>query len=179
MRLRRALPTDPAVRASGSLFLAETSAQSGSPGRRLLSAGPEPAPAAIAQRMAVTAGSDLLVRRRLMLFDSVPVRIAVSYFDPAGPEAGELAAPAFLGGGLQEIFERHGRRFGHSLETLVARPAEPAEAQLLQIEGSEPVVEILRTSYDEGGVPVHTLQTICAASRHEFVVTPRPGDGVF
>lgn len=179
MLVTRAIPTDPAVRSSNSLFLTETGAQAGTPTRKLLSSGLLPAPAAVARRMHAAEGTVLLTRRRLMSVDDVPVRLAVSYFPPDAPEAAELSQDAFVEGGLQELFGRHGRRFGRAEETLVARLPSVEEAELLRIAGSEPVVEILRTSYDEGGQPVHTLQTICAARRHVFVVQQISGDSAF
>jgi DNA-binding GntR family transcriptional regulator len=177
--VRRAIPTDPAVRSSESLFLTESAGQAGRPSRKLLSSGLFPAPAAVAARMGVEPGDDLLTRRRLMLVDDVPVRAAVSYFLPVTPETADLAGDTFIEGGLQAIYERHGRRFGRAEETLVARLPSPDEVRLLDLAEGEPVVEILRTSYDNEGTPVHTLQTICAASRHVFEVRQPADDSIF
>lgn len=179
MLVHRAVPTDPSVRSSESLFLSESTGQPGKSTRRLLSSGLAPAPANVARRMGVDPGDDLLTRRRLMLVDGIPVRLATSYFLPVTPEAPELSGGEFIEGGLQAMFERHGRKFGRADETLVARMPTPDEVQLLDIEAHEPVVEILRTSCDDQDTPVHTLQTICAASRHVFDVRQAPGDSVF
>ncbi|HEX2052937.1 MAG TPA: UTRA domain-containing protein, partial [Actinomycetota bacterium] len=153
--------------------------QAGAPSRKLLSSGLSAALPEVAARMGVEAGADVLTRRRLMSIDGVPVRLAVSYFLPEASEAAELSGGTFLQGGLQQLFDRHGRRFGRAEETLVARIPATEEAQLLQIDSADPVVELLRTSYDDAGRAVHTLQTICAASRHIFVVRQMPGDAVF
>jgi len=177
--VHRAIPTDPAVRASSSLFLTETKGQSGTASRKLLFSGLSPAASPIALRMGVEEGTQLLTRRRLMAMDGVPIRLAVSYFRPDIPEAADLSGDAFLEGGLQELFDRHGRTFGRAEETLVARMPSPEEAGLLAIQPDEPVAEIVRTSFDDSGEPVHTLQTICAASRHVFVIRQRPEDRVF
>ena len=179
MLVHRAIPTDPAVRSSSSLFLSESSEQPGAATRKLLFAGLSPAPAAVEGRMGVSEGSDLLIRRRLMLVDDVPLRVATSYFLPEAREAEELAGDTFLAAGLQELFQRHGRIFGRAEETLVARMPSDDEANLLQIPLDEPVVEIVRTSFDDNGEPVHTLQTICAASRHVFTVRQLDEDTVF
>ncbi|CAN5880852.1 hypothetical protein BH23ACT12_BH23ACT12_19490 [soil metagenome] len=159
--------------------MTEAAGRSGTPSRRLLLAGRSPAPFFIAARMGVVAGSDLLCRRRLMLVDGTPLRIATSWFLPDGPEAFELAGDSFLEGGLQELFDRHGRVFGRAEETLTARLASPEEAGVLLIDPAEPVVEIVRTSFDNQGRPVHTLQTLCAATRHVFDIGQFPGDKVF
>jgi GntR family transcriptional regulator len=177
--VHRAVPTDPAVRSSSSLFLTEAAGQQGSASRRLLFSGLSPAPEGIAERMGVSPGDDLLTRRRLMSVDEVPLRIATSYFLPDAPEAEELSGDSFLGAGLQDLFERNGRKFGRAEETLVARLPSADEARVLQISAGEPVVEIVRTSLDSADKPVHTLQTICAASRHVFVVRQVDGDEAF
>ncbi|MGW5875054.1 UTRA domain-containing protein [Nocardiopsis terrae] len=62
-----------------------------------------------------------------------------------------------------------GHRFGHAVETLTARPATPHEADLLEVPG-EWVVQVLRVSYSTEGIPIHSLETICAASRHTFPI---------
>ena len=177
--VHRAIPTDPAIRSSSSLFLSESAEHPGAPTRSLLFSGLAPAPAGIASRMGVSESAELLTRRRLMLVDGVPLRIATSYFLPNAPEAGELSGESFLGAGLQDLFDRHNRIFGRAEETLVARKPSGDEAGVLEIDADEPVVEIIRTSFDAEGEPVHTLQTICAASRHEFTVRQLDHDRVF
>ncbi|MFC7645392.1 UTRA domain-containing protein [Streptosporangium lutulentum] len=77
--VRRALPTDPAVRASASLFMTESAKQGVRPGRRMLYVGAEPAADHIASALRVEPGTDVLARRKLLLADDVPVRIATSY----------------------------------------------------------------------------------------------------
>jgi DNA-binding GntR family transcriptional regulator len=177
--VHRAIPTDPAVRSSRSLFLAESSEQSGAPSRKLLFSGLSPAPPVVAGRMGVAPETGLLTRRRLMLVNEVPIRLATSYFLPEAPESAELSVDSFLGAGLQDLFDRHGRTFGRAEETLVARKPSAEEAELLAIAAGDPVVEIVRTSFDAAGEPVHTLQTICAAGRHVFDVRQLDRDEVF
>lgn len=172
----RAIPTDPAVRSSESLFLTETGNQ-GTPSRRLVEVGITHPPDHIAEAMG--ASTTLIVRRRLMSVNGIPVRIANSYFPAGAPESADLLADGFIKGGLQKLFERYGRRFGRSRETLTARPPSEQECQMLELAPRDPVVQIVRTSYDPDGKPVHSLETICAASRHLFVVTQLPGDCVF
>ncbi len=145
----------------------------------MLFCGLSPAHPSVIESMGVVPGEQVLTRRRLMLVDGVPLRIATSYFLPEAPEVDELRGDGFLQGGLQELFERHGRVFGRAVETLIARQPTNQESELLAIGAEEPVVEIVRTSYDREGKPVHTLQTICAAKRHVFVIAQRPGDEAF
>lgn len=74
------------------------------------------------------------------------------------------------GPSLQSAIEALGYRFGHAEEYLVARPPGETEAETLRLDPGEWVVEVLRTSFATDGTPVHTLQTVCAASRHVFPI---------
>ncbi|MGQ0678116.1 MAG: GntR family transcriptional regulator [Actinomycetota bacterium] len=165
------------MRSSESLFLTEAEQQTGSPGRRLLEVGVGYPPDHFAEFMG--ARTPVIIRRRLMTIDGVPVRIANSYFPAQAPEADDLLGDGFIDGGLQKLFESHGRRFGHARETLTARAATSQEAEVLELGSTDPVVQIIRTSFDAQGEAVHTLETICAATRHVFVVTQLPGDTAF
>jgi GntR family transcriptional regulator len=61
-----------------------------------------------------------------------------------------------------------GYTFGHAEETLTARPATPFEAEALELDSGEWVVQVLRASYSSEDRPIHTLETVCAATRHVF-----------
>lgn len=169
--VQRALPTDPAVRGSASLFVTEAERQGIRADRRMLYVGPEPATAPVAEALGVAAGADVLARRKLLLANGVPVRVATSFFrlDLFGgtpiAEAGDFVRPS-----LQSAIEALGYRFGHAEEYLVARPPGETEAETLRLDPGEWVVEVLRTSFATDGTPVHTLQTVCAASRHVFPI---------
>ncbi|WP_405086269.1 hypothetical protein [Microbispora sp. NBC_01389] len=74
--VRRSLPSQPAVRASASLFLTEAERQGVRAGRTMLYVGPEPAPGHVAAGLRVEPGTPVLARRKLLLADEVPVRVA-------------------------------------------------------------------------------------------------------
>ena len=177
--VRRSLPTDPAVRAGSSLYLAETAGQGLALRRQLVQAGPQPAPAHVAERLGLTPGQPAWARRRLFFADEVPVRLSTSWFLVELAEGTPLGDPDFVGEGLQAHFEGRGLRFGRLLETLTARPPTAEEAAALELSAPEPVVQILRSSYEAGGLHVHTLESICAAGRHLFEIRPLPDDRVF
>jgi len=179
--VQRALPTDPAVRGSASLFVTEAERQGIRADRRMLYVGPEPAPAPVAEGLGVAgraagaprvgAGGAVPARRKLLIANDVPVRVATSFFrlDLFGgtpiAEAGDFVRPS-----LQAAIEALGYRFGHAEEHLVARPPAGTEAETLRLDPGEWVVEVLRTSFATDGTPVHCLQTVCAASRHVFPI---------
>lgn len=177
--VERSLPTQPEVRASASLYLAEAERQGVTPGRRMLDVGTEPCPAGVAAGHGAAAGDPVFVRRKLMLADGVPVRIATSYFPLALAEGSPLEAPDFVPGGLQEALEGMGCRFGRADETLTARLPTWYEAEMLELAPEVPIVQVLRSSYDASERPVHTLETICAADRHIFRIQQATAADVF
>src|SRR5438128_979266 len=99
-------------------------------------------------RLRVAEGDDVVVRRKLMSANGIPIRISGSYFLPAFAEETGLDQADFIEEGYQVLFERHGRRFGHAVETLTGRMPTPDEAHTLQLAADVPVVHVLRTSYD-------------------------------
>ena len=136
--------------------------------------GREPAPAYIAARVGCREGDPVFARRKRMFADEVPVRIATSFFAVELAEGSPLADPQFVPGGLQVALEAMGHRFGRSVETMVARRPTDQERTVLDLDDDDPVVQIVRSSYNTDDQPVHTLETVCAASRHVFHI--RPGD---
>ncbi|GAA3135344.1 GntR family transcriptional regulator [Streptosporangium carneum] len=177
--VRRALPTQPAVRGSASLFMTEAGAQGIRPSRRMLHVGPEPASDHVAAALRVEPGTEVLARRKLLLADDVPVRIATSYFRLDVFGGTPICAPDFVRPTLQAGIEALGHRFGHAEEHLVARPPVGFEAETLLLDPGEWVVQVLRASYGDDGTPVHTLETVCAASRHVFPIAQVTGADEF
>ncbi|WP_239137857.1 GntR family transcriptional regulator [Sphaerisporangium rufum] len=179
MVVRRALPTPPRVRAAASLFAAEAAEQGVTPGRRMLYVGTEPAGERVAAALRLPPGADVLARRKLLLADDVPVRIATSFFRLDLFGGTPLAEPGFVRPSLQAGIAALGHRFGHAEEELLARPPAAAEADTLRLEPGEWVVEIVRAAYGGDGAPVHVLETICAATRHVFTIAQVTGADEF
>src|SRR5438132_469718 len=177
--VERAIPTEPGIRASRSLYLSETEHQGVAPSRQMLKVGPEPAAAHIAARLGVAEGDDVVVRRKLMSANGIPIRISGSYFLPAFAEETGLDQADFIEEGYQVLFERHGRRFGHAVETLTGRMPTHDEAHTLQLPTDVPVVEVLRTSYDVNKEHIHTLESVCAADKHVFRIRQPDGTDAF
>lgn len=124
-------------------FLVEAERRGIRADRRMLLIGPEPAGESVAACLRVEPGTDVIARRKLMLSDDVPVRIATSFFRAdlfAGTRI--IAELEFVRPSLQAAIEDLGYRFGHAEENLSARP--PTEFE-------------------------HAT-TVCAASRHVFPI---------
>ncbi|MEU4409674.1 UTRA domain-containing protein [Streptosporangium sp. NPDC023963] len=177
--VRRALPTDPAVRASASLFLAEAERQGVTPGRRMLYVGPEAAGEHVAACLRVEPGAEVIARRKMMTADGIPVRIATSYFRADLFGGTRLAEPGFVKPSLQSALVALGHTFGRAEENLTARPPTSFEYETLELEPGEWVVQVLRAGYSDEDVPVHVLETICAANRHVFPIGQVSGHDEF
>ncbi|NYE50860.1 hypothetical protein HDA32_005980 [Spinactinospora alkalitolerans] len=176
--VERALPTPPTVRGSKSLYLTEAERQGLKPERKMLYVGREPANEHVAAGLRVEPGEDVIARRKMFWANDVPVRISTSYFRLDVGENTRLDGEGFVLPTLQAAIEDLGHAFGHATETLTARPPTPYEADLLDVPG-EWVVQVLRVSVSTDDVPIHALETICAASRHVFPIGQVAGSDQF
>lgn len=176
--VQRALPTPPSTRGSESLYLTEAQQQGLAPERKMLFIGQEPANEHVAIGLRVEPGVPVIARRKMFWANSVPVRISTSYFRLDVGEGTRLDGEGFVLPTLQDAIEDLGHRFEHATETLTARPPTPYEADLLDIPG-EWVVQVLRVSYSTEDVPIHALETICAATRHTFPIGQAVGSDQF
>lgn len=168
--VQRAIPTDPAVRGSVSLYLVEAERQGIRADRRMLYIGTEPASEHIAACMRIDTGTPVLARRKLMLANDVPVRIATSFFRADLFADTRIAEPEFVKPSLQAALTSLGYEFGHAEETLTARQPTRFEIEMLDLDPGEWIVQVLRASYSTEDTPVHILETICAATRHIFPI---------
>jgi DNA-binding GntR family transcriptional regulator len=177
--VQRALPTDPATRGSLSLFLVEAERQGITADRTMLYVGLEPAPEHVAATLRVEPGVDVVARRKLMTANGVPVRLATSFFRADLFADTRLAEPDFVRPSLQAALGDLGYRFGHAEENLSARPPTRFEDETLDLEPGEWIVQVVRASYSTEGTPIHTLETICSATRHVFPIGQVAGSDEF
>lgn len=176
--VHRSLPTEPGPGGPAQGFAAAAERQGVRHDVRVLFSGCEASSEHVASCLRIPAGDEVLVRRRMILADDVPVRLVSSFFRTDLFEGTAIADPA-PAAPMQERMEALGHRFGHAEETLVARPATRPETEALQLDNGEWVVQLLRASYSAEDAPVHMLETICAASRHVFTVSQAGGQHEF
>ena len=177
--VQRALPTPPSVRKSHSLYLVEAERQGIKADRQMLYIGLEPATEHVAATLRVDPGQDVVARRKLMFANSVPVRIATSFFRADLFADTRMSEPEFVRPSLQAAIEDLGYTFGRAEESLTARRPTLFERETLDLEPDEWIVQILRTSYSTEGTPVHALETICSATRHIFPIGQVAGTDEF
>jgi hypothetical protein len=177
--VQRSLPTDPAVRGSVSLFLVEAERQGIMAERQMLYIGLEPVADHIASCLRIEPGAEAVARRKLMLANGVPVRIATSYFRADLFADTRMNEPEFVRPTLQVALQDLGYTFGRAEEVLTARPPTAFEVETLMLDPGEWIVQIVRASYSTEDTPVHCLETICAATRHLFPIGQVAGHDEF
>lgn len=168
--VQRAIPTEPAVRGSVSLFLVEAERQGLNADREMLYVGVEPASEHVAASLRVEEAEEVVARRKVMTIDGIPVRVATSFFRADLFADTRMAEPEFVRPSLQGALEDLGYFFGRAEEYLLARPPTSFEHETLELESGEWVVQVMRTSFSTEDTPVHALETICAATRHIFPI---------
>lgn len=154
-----------AHRATGvSNFNAEAASQGKKATQQLLAVEETEAPADIAERLAVPAGSLVVVRRRLFVVDGEPMQFCDGYY-PVGLFRGTaVAEPRRIRGGVHGLIENPDgpiqRRVTRFVEDLDIRLPIPSECEALVIPEGVPVVRVLRTTYDSSGEALEVLDSL-------------------
>jgi GntR family transcriptional regulator len=107
----------------------------------------------------------VLVRRRHMFADEMPVQLATSYvpLDVAG--SADLAMPDTGPSGIYARLAERGFGPVRFTEDIEVRSATAEEADFLEVAGGQPVFSILRTAFDTDGRRVEVCVNILAALR--------------
>jgi GntR family transcriptional regulator len=149
-------------------FDTEAITQGQTPSRRMLMVGRGQAPADIAQWLGITAGDEVVVRKRLQLLDGIPAVISTSYY-PLWLAAGtRLESSDALPEGPDNLIEQLGHQFAHGMELLQARMPTPDETRLLELNPGVPVVRMLHIDYNPEDRTLQVADDLYASDRHEF-----------
>ena len=112
-------------------------------------------PAEVARALGLPEGEpNVIVRRRKMYANDVPVQIAPSYIPAALAEGTPLAEVDSGPGGIISRFAELGQRQVRITESVRARPATAEEQEFLRLEEDQPVIEIWHTGWTAEGRPV-------------------------
>lgn len=155
--------------ASKGAFAAEVEGLGMTPSQELLEVGEIEPPEHVAQLLNLAAGETVIVRRRRMLADDVPMQLADSYFPASWARDTALAQSDTGKGGSYARVEEAGHRLARFREELAARAPQEREVRALQLAPGVPVVNLTRIAFDEAGVPVEVFESVAAADRHVFV----------
>lgn len=123
----------------------------------------------VAERLKLRKGAKVVVRRRLMLADDMPMQLADSYI-PATIARGTALMHTDSGpGGTYARIEERGHRLVRAREELEARMPSSEELRLLRLDPGVPVISLIRTAYDSDDKPVEVFDSVVAADKHRFV----------
>jgi len=129
--------------------------------QRILFAGETPAPAEVASALGVGEGQPVILRRRLILLDDIPVEIADSYWPPTVAAHTALAAPGKVEGGAPTLLANLGYEPASITENVRTRPATPEELKSLAMEDpSEWVLTLRRTISDGSDQPYEVFVSV-------------------
>lgn len=126
-------------------------------------------PPEIAKRLDLRGRAKVVVRRRLMLADDVPMQIADSYFPAALVRGSAIERDSTGKGGSYSRLAELGHKPVRGVEELLARMPSPEERKALALAKGTPVVALTRTAYDESGQPVEVFVSVAAGDKHVFV----------
>jgi GntR family transcriptional regulator len=129
--------------------------------------GRAPAAAAVASRLGIREGDEVIVWRWRVLSDDRPLMLAATYLPAAGREqARQPEMPEDL---YRCLADEPGFRVGRLTEHVASRMPQPDEARALDLGPGTPVVLITRTAYAPDGKAVETSDAVIAADRYELL----------
>ncbi|TYB52751.1 UTRA domain-containing protein [Nonomuraea sp. PA05] len=146
----------------------EEAAQRGHAGtNELREVGEIPAPADIARDLNIGGEpQQVVVRRRIVLLDGVPIELADSYYPASIARGTPLAQPGKIRGGAVRLLAELGYRARKVEETVSARPATATERELLRLDEADWVLVLRRVTCDHAGTPYEsTVMTMVASGR--------------
>lgn len=129
----------------------------------------EPATEDVARYLEVDAGTEVVVRERVMRADGQVVQLATSYL-PADVAGGTQIEETDTGpGGTYARLDDLGHALSHFTEAVRARRALPDEAALLQVAPGVPVLQVIRVAYTTTGRAVEVNVMTMNAELYELV----------
>lgn len=138
----------------GDAWAAEAATQGRTGTQQILFAGQTDSPTEVATALGVQSGEAVILRRRIILLDGIPVELADSYWPLAVAGGTALAAPGKVKGGAPTLLAQLGYEPAEVAEVVRTRPATPDELKLLALtDPGEWVLTLRRTIKDRGGRP--------------------------
>nr|WP_206325846.1 MULTISPECIES: UTRA domain-containing protein [unclassified Streptomyces] len=135
-------------------------------GQRLLQAGEVTAPDAVRAALGLPAGAQVIVRRRLILLDDLPVELADSYYPLSVAAGTPLAEPRKVPGGAVTLLKELGYVGADVVEDVSAGLAAEEERVHLGLAEGSAVLRLLRLTRTADGAPVEASLMVMPAGRH-------------
>ncbi|WP_255392598.1 GntR family transcriptional regulator [Kineosporia sp. A_224] len=146
------------------------------PSTTVLSLGPEPAPATVAEAMGIPAETLVTVLVRLRSAGDRPIARMCNYLPHTVPGLAEgLTASVLEEHGLYEVIRGLGIQLHAADQSIGARTATAEEARLLKEPRGAALLTMQRIAYDDHGRVVEFGSHIYAASRYSFELSMLAG----
>ncbi|WP_367132393.1 GntR family transcriptional regulator [Saccharothrix sp. HUAS TT1] len=149
-------------------FAAEVKRLGMVPRQRLTEVGEIDPPDFVADALNLSSGEKVVVRRRVMFADDLPLQLADSYFASSLAAGTKLLDEDSGPGGSYARVEEEGHTLARFREDLTARMPTPEEARALQLGTGVPVVQLRRIAYDQDGRAVEVFDSVVAADKYQF-----------
>ena len=150
-------------------FAAETTRLGMTPSQEIREIAEIDPPPFVAERLGLRKGAKVVVRRRRMFADGMPMQLADSYIPATIARGTKLMHTDSGPGGTYARIEDRGHRLTRAREELQARMPTPEEQKLLRLDPGVPVVALVRTAYDSEGKAVEVFDDVAAADKHVYV----------
>lgn len=136
---------------------------------KVLGVEPVMASPRIASALGLREGTPVYVRRRLITSDSGPVALSDAYVPVKIAVDTAVDQPEPVSGSLRRHIEAAGRaRFDYVTERITARQPNEAEAELLDMQATDPALWVLVTAYSADDQPLMALDLLMPADRHDL-----------
>lgn len=147
----------------GDAWSAETAAEGRRGSQRIVQAGEAVAPTGIAEVLGLEQGAEVVVRRRIMYLDDRPCELTDTYYPPAIARGTRLAGTAKIPGGAVTLLAELGYVGVRSREDVSARLPSEAEAEALETEVTQPVLQLVRLTLDARDRPIQADRMVMPA----------------
>lgn len=145
----------------GDAWGKEAASQGRTGTQRILFAGETTAPEEVASALGLSSEQSVILRRRLILLDDIPVELADSYWPLAVAAGTALASPGKVKGGAPTLLANLGYEPASVTENVRTRPATPEELEtLLMANSSEWVLTLRRTITDGSNQPYEVFVSV-------------------
>ncbi|MFJ4004287.1 GntR family transcriptional regulator [Streptomyces sp. NPDC090023] len=158
----------PRERGQADAWGAEAAARGGKGGQRIVHAGEVPAPDEVAGLLGVAPGDDVVVRRRVIELDGLPVELTDTYYPTAIARGTRLAERGKIPGGAVTLLAELGHRGVRVREDVTARMPDPDERETLRLDTGEPVLRLSRVTFDDADRPIQADLMVMPAHRQRL-----------
>ncbi|WP_328386643.1 UTRA domain-containing protein [Streptomyces sp. NBC_00400] len=146
----------------------ETAAKGRRGSQRIVQAGETVAPAGIAEVLGLEPGAEVVVRRRIMYLDGRPCELTDTYYPLPIARGTRLAGTAKIPGGAITLLAELGYIGVRAREDVSARLPRQEEAEALESDVTQPVLQVIRLSLDAQDRPVQADRMVMPAQLQQL-----------